>query len=81
MAERSLSSDFKLQVTNLGFDGRFVQVCGLWKYIFNRTDTLLLSLCFLRQCYLYIYVQQDTRYKIQDTRCKILYFRQIAHST
>ena len=42
------SSDFKLQVTNLGFDKRFVQVCRLWKYIFNRTDTLLLSLCFLR---------------------------------
>ena len=56
MAERSLSSDFKLQVTNLGFDRRFVQVCRLWKYIFNRTDTLLLSLCFLRQCYLYIYI-------------------------
>ena len=48
---------FKLQVTNLGFDRRFVQVCRLWKYIFNRTDTLLLSLCFLRQGYLYIYVQ------------------------
>ena len=54
MAERSLSSDFKLQVTNLGVDRR---VCRLWKYIFNRTDTLLFSLCFLRQCYLYIYVQ------------------------
>ena len=48
---------FKLQVTNLGFDRRFVQICRLWKYIFNRTDTVLLSLCFLRQCYLYIYVQ------------------------
>ena len=57
MAERSLSSNFKLQVTNLGFYRRFVQVCRLWKYIFNLTDTLLLSLCFLRQCYLYIYLQ------------------------
>ena len=57
MAERSLSSDFKLQVTNFGFDRCFVQVCRLWKYIFNRTDTLLLSLCFLRQFYLYICVQ------------------------
>ena len=30
MAERSLSSDFKLQVTNLGVDRRFAQsvVCG-----------------------------------------------------
>ena len=56
MVERSLSSDFKLQVTNLSFDRRFVQVCRRWKYIFNRTDTLLLSLCFLRQCYLHIYV-------------------------
>ena len=54
MAERSLSYDFKLQVTNLGFDKRFVQVCCLWKYIFNQTDTLVLLLCFLRQCYLYI---------------------------
>ena len=36
MVERSLSSNFKLQVTNLGFDKRFVQVCRLWKYIFNR---------------------------------------------
>ena len=57
MAERSLSSNFKLQVTNLDFDRRFVQVCRLWKYISNRTDTLLLSLCILRQWYLYIYVQ------------------------
>ena len=57
MVERRLSSNFKLQATNLGFDRRFVQVCRLWKYIFNRTDTLLRSLCFLRQCYLYIYVQ------------------------
>ena len=57
MAERSLSSDFNLQVTKLGFDRSFVQVCRLWKYIFNRTDTLILSLRFLRQCYLYIYVQ------------------------
>ena len=57
MVERGLSSNFKLQVTNLGFDRRFVHVCRLWKYIFNRTDTLLLALCFLRQCYLYIYVQ------------------------
>ena len=57
MAERSLSSDFKLQVTNLGVDRRFVQVCRLWKYIFNRTDTLLLTLCFLCRRYLYIYVQ------------------------
>ena len=57
MMERSLNSNFKLQVTDLGFDRRFVQVCRLWKYIFNRTDTLLLSLCFLRQCHLNIYVQ------------------------
>ena len=57
MVERSLGSNLKLQITILGFDRRFVQVCRLWKYIFNRTDTLLLSLCFLRQCYLYIYVQ------------------------
>ena len=57
MAERKTNTDFKLQVTNLGIDRRFAQVCRLWKFIFNRTDTLLLSLCFLCQCYLYIYVQ------------------------
>ena len=70
MAERSLSSDFKLQVTNLGVDKRFVQVCRLWKYIFNRTDTLLLSfLCFLRQCYLYIYVQHFIKRIIHNLIC------------
>ena len=54
---KEVSSNFKLQVANLGFDRRFVQVCRQGNSIFNRADTLLLSLRFLRQCYLYIYVQ------------------------
>ena len=54
MAEKSLSSNFKLQVTNLGFDRRFVQVCRLWKYIFNRTDTLLLSLFSTSMLFIYL---------------------------
>ena len=71
MAERSLSYDFKLQVTNLGFDKRFVQVCRLWKYIFNQTDTLLLSLCFLRQCYLYIYKAQYSQFNMLDFKLQV----------
>ena len=73
---RLQSSDFKLQVTNLGFDRRFVdlQVCRLWKYIFNRTDTLLLSLCFLRQCYLYIYVHIYKAHNSQfNMLCRVMY--------
>ena len=48
MVERSLNSEFKWQVTNLGLDRRFVQVRRLWKYIWNAVLTDLLSQLILK---------------------------------
>ena len=56
MVEKSLGSNFKLQVTILGFDRRFVQVCRLWKYIFNRTDIYYFHCIFyVNVIYIFMY--------------------------
>ena len=53
MAERSLSSDLKLQVTKLSIDRRFAQVCRLWKFIFRYFTTFIVfstSMLFIYLC-------------------------------